>query len=66
MNIGNDFGTLRQLLFLEEFKRSVSPEIRTYLNEKDITELCHASVAADDYPLTHKSSCGTHQNKKIV
>ena len=58
MHIDNDFGKLRQLLLLEEFKRSVSPEIRTYLNEKDITELCHASVAADDYTLTHKSSYG--------
>ena len=33
MHIGNDFGKLRQLLLLEEFKRSVSPEIRTYLNK---------------------------------
>ena len=39
MKISNVFGKLRELALLEEFKQIVSPDFRTYLNEKGITEL---------------------------
>ena len=52
-------------MLLEEFKNSVSSEIRTYLNEKDITELGPAAVAADDYLLTHKETFGKSHEKSL-
>ena len=36
-NVDHDFGKLRQLLLLEEFKWGVSNEIKTYLSEQKVT-----------------------------
>ncbi len=48
---------LREIV-LEEFRSSVSQDIQTYLNEREITELRAAAIAADEYTLTHKSKYG--------
>ncbi len=45
---------MRQLVLLEEFKRSIPSEIRTHLNEQHASGLSQAAVIADDYALTHK------------
>ena len=39
---------------MEEFKNSVPPEIKTHLEEQNVTELHKAGVFADDYELIHK------------
>ena len=57
MQISNDFGKLRELVLLEEFKQSVSPEISRCSKEKGVIELGSASAAADDY---------THTNTHMV
>ena len=56
--VESDFEKLRQLVLIEEFKNCVSPDIRTYLDEKDVTELSVAATLADDYHITHKKPSG--------
>ena len=40
---------LKQLVLLEEFKRSIPPETRTHLEEQHVTTLTQAAVMADEY-----------------
>ena len=54
--VGVSFEKLKQIMLLEEFKRSLYSDIRTHLNERDVTELHEAAVKADDYAITHKAS----------
>ena len=54
--IGTDFEKLRQNVLIEEFKRGVYSDIKTYLDEKKVANLHEAAVMADDYALTHKST----------
>ena len=44
---------LKQLVMLEEFKRSIPLEIRTHLEEQHVSTLSQAAIMADDYALTH-------------
>ena len=37
--VGTNFKNLKQLILIEEFKRSIPSDIRTYLNEKEVTTL---------------------------
>ena len=52
--VDHDFGNLKQLLLIEEFKWGVSNEIKTYLSEQKVDTLANAAWLADDYSLTHK------------
>ena len=52
--VGEDFHKLRQLILVEEFKRQVHPDIKTYLNENEVQDVHDAAVKADDYALTHR------------
>ena len=54
--IKDDFGQLRQLVMVEEFKGCVHADIKTHLDENatKIKTLHEAAVMADDYGLTHK------------
>ena len=54
--IDQDFGKLRQLVLIEEFKRCIAPEVRTHLDERKAEELHQAATYADDYALTHKNT----------
>ena len=54
--VGEAFEKLRQLILMEEFKRGVHADIKTYLDEKDADSLSQMAVFADEYALTHKSS----------
>ena len=51
----NNLEQLRQLLLVEEFKKCLPNEVKTYLDEKKVETLSQAAVLADDYILTHKS-----------
>ena len=55
-NVGSNFGRLKQIILIEEFKNCIHPEIRTYLDEQKVENLEQAAIAADDYALTHKLS----------
>ena len=54
--VGTDFEKLRQVILIEEFKRCVCDDIKTYLDEQKVENLAKAAAYADDYALTHKST----------
>ena len=54
--IGSDHEKLRQLMLVEEFKRCINSDIKSYLDEKQVETLEAAARLADDYALTHKVS----------
>ena len=43
-------------MLIEEFKRCIHHDIRTFLDDQKADTLENASRLADDYALTHKSS----------
>ena len=47
---------LRQLMLVEEFKRCIQSDVKTFLDEKQVETLEEAARLADDYYLTHKVS----------
>ena len=54
--IGSDHENLRQLMLVEEFKRCINSDIKSFLDEKQVETLEAAARLADDYALTHKVS----------
>ena len=65
-----DFDTLCNLMVLEEFKRCIPVDIRLYIEDREITLLKKAAIAADSYSLSHKpknqSGGGRNFNVKSV
>ena len=56
MEVAQDYNKLRQIILLEEFKACLPPHIKTYLDERKVSDLNQAAICADDYSLTHKST----------
>ena len=54
--VGTDFEKLREVILIEEFKRCVCDDIKTYIDEHKVENLEKAPAYADDYALTHKST----------
>ena len=54
--VANSYDNLRQLILLEEFKNSVYPEVKTYINEQKADTVDKAARMAYDYTLWHKLS----------
>ena len=54
--IGSDYPKRRQLILVEEFKRCINSDVKSFLDEKEVETLKKASRLADDYTLTHKVS----------
>ena len=54
--VGSDHAKLRQLLLVEEFKRCINSDVKSFLDEKEVETLDLAARLADDYSLTHKAS----------
>ncbi len=48
------FTALRELMLVEEFKKSLQERMLVHLNEQRITTLSAAAVMADEYVLTHR------------
>ena len=65
-SVANDFNKLRQLILLEEFKRSLNVDIRTHLEEQKPESLRTAAILADEYSLAHRGVFKRHtsQTKK--
>ena len=69
--IDQNYDKLRQLALVEEFKRCIQSDVKTFLDEKQVETLEEAARLADDYYLTHKVSfiakpkptCSHSQNK---
>ena len=58
--VNNDVRLLKDLMLVEEFKRCVKDDIKSYLDEKDASTLREAAKFADEYSLTHKYKFGSH------
>ena len=54
--ICSDHEKLRQLMLVEEFKRCINSDIKSFLDEKQVETLEAAARLAGDYALTHKIS----------
>ena len=52
--VGNDHDRLRQLVLIEEFKRCIHSDVRTFINKQKAETLEEAARLADDYSLTHR------------
>ena len=50
--IGSDHEKLRQLMLVEEFKRCINSDIKSFLDEKQVETLEAAARLADDYAFT--------------
>ena len=52
-------------MLVEEFKRCINSDVKTFLDEKEVETLEKAARLADDYTLTHKVSfvSKTHPRK---
>ena len=53
-----EYSELRQLVLMEEFKRSVTPGIRTHLEGHKVESLQKAAILADEYELSHRGHFG--------
>ena len=53
--VGSDQAKLKQLLLVEEFKRCINSDVKSFLDEKDVETLDLAARLASDYSLTHKA-----------
>ena len=49
--IGSDHEKLRQLMLVEEFKRCINSDIKSFLDEKQVATLETTARLADDYAL---------------
>ena len=54
--VNQNHENLHELMLVEEFKRCIHHDIRTFLDDQKAGTLENASRLADDYALTHKSS----------
>ena len=54
--VNQNHENLRELMLIEEFKRCIHHDIRTFLDDQKAATTENASRLADDYALTHKSS----------
>ena len=53
-DIGKDFNDLRQLILIEQFKSCLFSDLKTHIDDKDVTSLNDAAILSDSYTLTHK------------
>ena len=51
-----NYDKLRQLMLVEEFKRCIQSDVKTFLDEKQVETLEEVARLANDYYLTHKVS----------
>ena len=55
-DVKSDHAKLRQLMLVEEFKRCIHSDVKSFLDEREVETLDVAARLADDYALTHKGS----------
>ena len=60
--VEKEYKKLRELFLVEEFKRCIHVDIRTFINEQHAKTLNDAARLADDFSLTHKMSHLSKQN----
>ena len=62
--IGSDYPKLRQLMLVEEFKRCINSDVKSFSDEEEAETLEKAARLADDYTLTHKVSFVSKANPR--
>ena len=62
--MGSDYPRLRQLIPVEEFKRCINSDVKSFLDEKEVETSEKAARLADDYTLTHKVSFVSKANPR--
>ena len=62
--IGSNYPKLRQLMLVEEFKRCINSDVKSFLDEKEVETLEKAARLADNYTLTHKVSFVSKANPR--
>ena len=71
-NVDGDYTKLKELMLVEELKRGIHRDIRTYLNEREVVTLHDAAIKADDYALSEFTfslvlfSCSEKSTKENV
>ncbi|MCP4255549.1 MAG: hypothetical protein GY775_19515, partial [Candidatus Scalindua sp.] len=50
----DDFEKIRQVMLIEQFKNCLFTDLRTHLDDKEVSTLNEAAVLSDSYALTHK------------
>ena len=63
-DVKSDYAKLRQLMLVEEFKRCIHSDVKSFLDEREVETLDVAARLADDYALTHKVSFVNKPYKK--
>ena len=63
-DVRSDHAKLRQLMLVEEFKRCIHSDVKSFLDEREVETLDVAARLADDYALTHKVSFVNKPYKK--
>jgi hypothetical protein len=64
-DINKEYERLRELVLLEEFKRCINSDTRTFINEQKPKDLIAAARLADEYSLTHKFSTNKTHNQSF-
>ena len=62
MKVGENFGKLRQVILLEDFKNSVNANLKVYIDERKPDSLNEAATLADEYSLIHQSRFNSKSN----
>ena len=57
-----DYESLKNLMLLDQFKFRVPPDLRMYLEEREVTNFNQAAKLADTYFMTHRRSFAFRQN----
>ena len=55
LKVDQDFDNLREVVLLEEFKKSVTFSVRSHLDDHKVTNVKKAAMMADEYELTHRN-----------
>ena len=56
LKVDHTFKALREVVLIEESKRCMNQEVRTYVNDRGICDVKAAAILADGYELTHRGS----------
>ena len=64
LKVDLSYESLRELVLMEEFKKSTPPEVRTYLEYQKVRDVRSAAVTVDSYELTHKVKSGSPPSQR--
>ena len=66
LKVDHTFETLREVMLIEECKRCMNQEVRTYVNDRDVCDVKAAASLADGYALTHIGSRSPPYRRKPI